>query len=76
MHDALAPLAAPSGVVQPRASQISCTRGLAEWLSRHDLSLAFTSYQSGRLYLCGNDDGRVHFHERFFIRAMALWADA
>lgn len=76
MQDVLAPLAAPAGAAQPRPSQISCTRGLAEWLSRHNLSLAFTSYQSGRLYLCGNDNGRVHFHERFFIRAMALWADA
>ena len=28
---------------------------------RHNLSLAFTSYQTGRLYLCGDDKGRVLF---------------
>src|SRR5262245_26553959 len=56
-------------------SQLSCTRGLADWLTRHRLSLAFTSYQSGRLYLCGSDRAQVNFHERFFVRAMALWAD-
>jgi uncharacterized protein (TIGR03032 family) len=75
MQDALAAPAAPAGSVPPRVGQISCTRGLADWLTRHNLSLAFTSYQSGRLYLCGSDNGRVHFHERFFVRAMALWAD-
>jgi uncharacterized protein (TIGR03032 family) len=76
MQNALAPAeACPSRPAQAPTSQISCTRGLADWLTRQQLSLAFTSYQSGRLYLCGTDQGRVHFHERFFVRAMALWAD-
>ena len=26
-------------------------------------------------YLCGSDGARVHFHERLFVRAMALWTD-
>jgi len=56
--------------------QIACTRGLADWLLAHRVSLAFTSYQSGRLYLVGVDaEKRVAFHERFFSRAMGLWAD-
>ncbi len=55
---------------------ISCTRGLADWLVQNQLSLGFTSYQSGRLYLTGVDaDMRVAFHERFFSRAMGLWSD-
>jgi uncharacterized protein (TIGR03032 family) len=55
---------------------ISCTRGLPDWLRRHRVSLAFTSYQTGRLYLVGvNDKGQVAFHERFLARAMGLWAD-
>jgi uncharacterized protein (TIGR03032 family) len=56
--------------------QISCTRGFADWLLRNEVSLAFTSYQTGRLYLVGVDDQkRVSFHERYLARAMALWAD-
>ena len=56
--------------------EISCTRGLAEWLVQNQVSLGFTSYQSGRLYLVGADaDMRVAFHERFFSRAMGLWSD-
>ena len=50
--------------------------GLAGWLSRHHVSLALTSYQTGRLYLIGVDNQhRVAFHERFLARAMGLWAD-
>ncbi|OAF00914.1 TIGR03032 family protein [Bradyrhizobium centrolobii] len=38
--------------------------------------MAFTSYQTGRLYLVGVDaQERVSFHERYFARAMGLWAD-
>ena len=56
--------------------KISCSRGLASWLGRHQVSLAFTSYQSGRLYLVGVDaNGGVSFHERFLARAMGLYAD-
>lgn len=55
--------------------KISCSRGLADWLLRHHVSLAFSSYQSGRLYLVGVDPrGGVSFHERYFARAMGLWA--
>ena len=38
------------------------------------MSLAFTSYQTGRLYLV-DDNKRGSFHERFLARAMGLWAD-
>lgn len=57
-------------------AHISCTRGMADWLLAHRLSLAFTSYQSGGLYLVGVDDERrVAFHEVRVARAMGLWAD-
>jgi len=56
---------------------ISATRNLASWLMQNDVSLGFTSYQSGRLYLVGVDaQKRVAFHERFFARAMGLWGDS
>lgn len=74
-----APQAPASGQpAQPQQPQvnISCTRGMADWLIRNNVSLAFTSYQSGRLYLVGVDEQRrVSFHERFLARAMGLWAD-
>lgn len=61
---------------QPQPVNISCTRGLADWLQRNNVSIAFTSYQTGRLYLVGVDNQqRVSFHERFLARAMGLWAD-
>ncbi len=64
------------GPTPPEPVNISCTRGLADWLLGNNVSLAFTSYQTGRLYLVGVDDKkRVAFHERFLARAMGLWAD-
>lgn len=55
----------------------SCSRGLAGWLSSNGVSLAITSYQSGRIYLVGSDkQGRVSFFERIFERAMGIVGDA
>lgn len=55
----------------------SCSRGLAGWLGQHRLSLAITSYQSGRIYLVGSDaNGRVSFFERIFERAMGVVGNA
>ncbi len=73
-----APAPPPQGAApeQPQPVNISCTRGLADWLVRNNVSLAFTSYQTGRLYLVGVDNQRrVSFHERHLARAMGLWAD-
>ncbi|MGE8281309.1 MAG: TIGR03032 family protein, partial [Stenotrophomonas sp.] len=33
--------------------QKSCSRGLFDWLSSNKVSLAISSYQSGRVYLVG-----------------------
>lgn len=55
----------------------SCSRGLAGWLAQHRLSLAITSYQTGRIYLVGSDQqGRVSFFERIFERAMGVVGNA
>lgn len=55
----------------------SCSRGLAGWLGQNRLSLAITSYQSGRIYLVGSDrQGRVSFFERIFERAMGVVGNA
>ncbi len=61
---------------QGKKVKISCSRGMAGWLTRNNVSLAFTSYQSGRLYLTGvGENKRISFHERYFARAMGLAAD-
>ncbi len=66
--------AAPLPALAP--AHLSCSGGFSEWLLRYDISLAFTSYQSGRLYLVGVDgEHRVAVHEVHVGRAMGLWAD-
>lgn len=55
----------------------SCSRGLASWLASNKLSLAVSSYQTGRVYLVGCDPkGRVSFFERIFERAMGIVGNA
>jgi len=79
-----APVPAPEANTGKQAKDItkfkvekSCSRGLAGWLAQHKLSLAITSYQSGRIYLVGSDkQGRVSFFERIFERAMGVVGNA
>jgi uncharacterized protein (TIGR03032 family) len=50
--------------------------GFAALMARLDLSVAFTSYQSGKLYLLGrNPKGGLMVHERLFRKAMGLAVD-
>jgi len=69
---------APEGEAQPQQKQPepvkkTCSQGLTSWMSRNRVSIAFTSYQSGRLYLLGSDQkGRLSFHERIYQRAMGV----
>ena len=61
----------------PAADQtrISVSRGFGEWLGRTGSSLAFTSYQTGQLFLVGRlPDGRVSFHQQYYMRAMGVHA--
>ncbi|MEO0962635.1 MAG: TIGR03032 family protein [Pseudomonadota bacterium] len=68
--------AAEAAANQPQTT-ISCSRGLASWLAMQGVSFGLTSYQSGRLYLIGHQDGDVvSFHERVFNRAMGVAADS
>jgi uncharacterized protein (TIGR03032 family) len=49
--------------------------GLVDWLTTQNLSLAFTSYQTGKLFLVGRtSEGQLHIYERSFDRCMGLWA--
>ena len=67
--------AAPEAVQQLQTTKIECSRGLSDWLLMHNVSLAFTSYQTGQLFLVGvMPDQRISIHQRNFIRAMGVVA--
>ncbi len=54
---------------------ISVSRGFASWLGRMGCSLAFTSYQTGQLFLVGRlPNGQVSFHQQNYVRAMGVHA--
>ena len=60
---------------QPRL-ELSTSRQFTAWLAEQRLSLAFTTYQSGKLFLIGlRPDGRLSVFERTFNRAMGLGVD-
>ena len=59
----------------PVAVDVSVSRGFADWLTREGCSLAFTSYQSGQLFLVGRSPrGGVSVNHQNFQRAMGLCA--
>jgi uncharacterized protein (TIGR03032 family) len=52
---------------------LSVSRQFAEWLGSVKASLAFTTYQAGKLFLLGlNPDGRLAVFERSLARCMGL----
>ena len=62
---------------QPAANQtqINVSRGFGNWLVRNNCSLAFSSYQTGQLFLVGMlPNGQVSFHQQNYVRAMGLHA--
>jgi len=62
----------PKDITQLKVEK-SCSRGMGAWLASHKISLAITSYQTGRVYLVGSDpNNRVSFFERIFERAMGI----
>ena len=68
--------AAPLSSTDRRVFEASASRGFVDWLREQHTSLAFTTYQAGRLFLIGlNDQGRLSLFERYFDRCMGLWAD-
>lgn len=64
----------PIAAAAPQTTDLSCSRGFGAWLAQHQVSLAFSSYQTGQLFLIGRfPNGNVSFHQRDFERAMGLW---
>lgn len=57
--------------------EINGSRQFTAWLGEQNLSLAFTTYQAGKLFAIGlQPDGRLSVFERTFERCMGLWADS
>jgi uncharacterized protein (TIGR03032 family) len=56
--------------------EIATSRQFPEWLAEQKLSLAFTTYQSGKLFLLGlQASGKLSVFERTFNRCMGLWSN-
>jgi len=49
---------------------------LADWLGQQNVSIAFTTYQAGRLFMIGRrPDGGMRAHERHIDHCQGLWTD-
>jgi uncharacterized protein (TIGR03032 family) len=56
--------------------ELTGSRQFTSWLHGQKSSLAFTTYQSGKLFLIGmREDGKLSVFERTFNRCMGLWGD-
>lgn len=59
-----------------RSLAFSHSRQLVDWMKLEKISFAFTSYQTGRLFLVGVDEKNLlSMVQRQFTRAMGLYAD-
>src|SRR5687767_14592300 len=57
-------------------SKLSVSRGFPNWLGSVRASLAFTSYQTGQLFLVGlRGDKKVSFNQQNFVRALGVCAE-
>lgn len=56
--------------------ELTTSRHFSDWLTESCLSLAFTTYQAGKLFLLGcSPDGELCVRERSFQRCLGLWSD-
>ena len=70
--DLLSPIAQPFAMSTPQL-EINASRQFVSWLREQRLSLAFTTYQTGKLFLLGcKPDGKLSVFERTFERCMGL----
>ena len=68
--------APPNAAAEPQF-ELTTSRQFPNFLAEHHLSLAFTTYQAGKLFLLGlKPDGRVSVFERTLERCMGMVADA
>lgn len=61
--------------MNPPQVEFSASRQLTSWMAEEKVSFAFTTYQTGKLFLVGtHPDGRLSVFERTFNRCMGLTA--
>ena len=59
------------------ALELTTSRQFTNWMYEQRLSLAFTTYQAGKLFLLGlQPNGRLSVFERTFNRCLGLWSNA
>ncbi|MCA9312688.1 MAG: TIGR03032 family protein [Phycisphaerales bacterium] len=62
-------------MAQPPALELTASRGMTAWMARERISIAFTTYQVGKMFMVGlQPDGRLSVYERTFNRCMGLHA--
>ncbi|MBB6412120.1 TIGR03032 family protein [Mesorhizobium sangaii] len=62
----------PAGLAEQQTN-ISLSRGFINWMETAQCSLAFTSYQTGQLFLVGlTGDRKASIHQTSFVRAMGV----
>lgn len=72
MTEAVAPPTDPAATIAGPTG-LSVSPGLGAWLRSHATSFAFSSYQSGQLFLVGTlPDGSISLNQQNFTRAMGL----
>lgn len=65
---------APAPAAAPKFEMLA-SRQMASWLAEQRLSIGFTTYQAGMLFLVGLlPSGRFCFFNRMFSRCMGMWA--
>jgi len=58
------------------ALEINASRQFTNWMLEQKLSLGFTTYQAGKLFLLGlQPNGRLSVFERTYNRCLGLWGD-
>jgi uncharacterized protein (TIGR03032 family) len=60
----------------PQKFELFPSRQFPQWLAESNLSLAFTTYQAGKIIFVGiQPNGRLSIFERTFNRCMGLWSN-
>ena len=76
MLNQLAPRHSPHQTNSPPSLELTSSRGFPEWLAETETSLAFSTYQAGKLMFLGRKpDGALSVFERTFERCLGLWGD-
>lgn len=68
-------VAPPEGTGQEPWLEVVGSRYLLDWLAEQTVSLAFSTYQTGKLFFVGQKpDRKLSVFERTFAHCMGLWA--